>query len=63
MSTTLQFSARGNILYQKSVKLKILPRFKDKSVPMISYTYATPIVNKIFNYKNVLQDLNIDDAS
>ena len=43
----------SNILYQKSVKLNILPRIKDKSVPMISYIHATPIANKIFNYNNV----------
>ena len=28
---------------------------------IISYTYPTPIATKIFNYTNVLQDLNIDD--
>jgi hypothetical protein len=33
--------------------------FKDKSVPIISHSYNTPIETKIFNYKNVLQDLNI----
>jgi hypothetical protein len=28
---------------------------------IISYAYPTPIATKIFNYTNVLQDLNIDD--
>ena len=51
----------GNILYHKSVKFKIPPCFKDHSLPKISYTYTAPIANKIFNYKKVLQDLNIDD--
>jgi hypothetical protein len=32
----------GNILHHKSVKSKILPYFKDQSVPIISYTYTTP---------------------
>ena len=51
----------SNILHQKSVKSKIPPYFKDQSVPIISYTYTTPIATKIFNYKQVLQDLNIND--
>ena len=32
-----------------------------QSVPIISYTYTTPIATKIFNYKKVWHDLNIDD--
>ena len=31
----------SNILHQKSVKSKIPPYFKDRSVPIISYTYTT----------------------
>lgn len=31
------------------------------SVSIISYAYAIPITTKILNYKNVLQDLVIDD--
>jgi hypothetical protein len=27
----------------------------------VVYAYATPIVTQIFNYKHVLQDLNIDN--
>ena len=38
----------GNILYDKSVKSKIPSYFKDQSVPIISYTYTTPIAtNKL----------------
>ena len=51
----------GNILHHKSVKSKVPPYFKDQSVPIISYTYTSPIAPKIFNHKRVLQDLNIDD--
>jgi hypothetical protein len=51
----------SNILHQKSVKSKIPPYFKDKSVPIISYTYTTPIATKIFNYKHVLKNLSMDD--
>ena len=64
----LQFANKGldainlaNILHHKSVKEKIPANFKDKSVPKISYTYTTPIAPRIFNYKKVLQDLEIDD--
>jgi hypothetical protein len=51
----------GNILHHKSVKSKIPPYFKDQSVPIIVYAYTIPIATKIFNYKHVLHDLNIDD--
>jgi hypothetical protein len=33
----------------------------DQSVPIISYAYTIPIASKMFNYKHVLHDLNIDD--
>ena len=35
--------------------------FKHQSVPIIAYSYASPIAPHIFNYKRVLQDLIIDD--
>jgi hypothetical protein len=63
----LSFANRGldginldNILLHKSVKSKIPQYFKDQSVPIISYAYTLPIATKIFNYKHVLHDLNID---
>ena len=43
----------GNILHHKSVKSKIPPDFKDRSVPIISYAYTRPIVSTFFNYKRV----------
>ena len=43
----------GNILHHKSVTSKIPPYFKDQSIPIISYTYTSPIAPKIFNYKRV----------
>ena len=51
----------GNILHHKSVTSKIPPYFKNKSIPIISYTYTTPITPRIFNYKRALQDLLIND--
>jgi len=51
----------GNIPHHKSVKYKIPTYFKDNYMPIISYTYTTPMATKIFNYKMALQDLNIDD--
>ena len=50
----------GNVIHHKSVKFKIPPYFNDQSVSIISHTHITPIEMKIFNYKNVLLDLNID---
>ena len=35
-----------NILHQKSVKSKVPPYFKDHTVPIISYGYATHIGTK-----------------
>jgi len=52
----------GNILHHKSVTSKVPPYFKDKSVPIISYTYTSPIASKIFNHKRVLQELSINDC-
>ena len=51
----------GNIFHHKSVKYRIPAYFKDQSVHIISYSYATPIATKILNWKSVLQDLNIYD--
>ena len=52
----------GKILYHKSVKSNILSYLKDQFVPIISYTYTTPIATKIFNYNKVLEGLSIDDS-
>jgi hypothetical protein len=51
----------GNILHHKSVKSKIPPYFEEQSVRIISHAYTRPIPSKLFNYKHVLRDLNIDD--
>jgi len=51
----------SNILHHKSVKYKISPYFKDQSEPIISYAFTIHIATKIFNYKHVLHDLNIED--
>jgi len=50
-----------SILHHKSVKSKMPPYVKDQPVSIILYTYTTYIATKIFNYKKVLHDLNIDD--
>ena len=51
----------GNILHHKSVTAHIPPYFKDKSIPIISYTYTSTIAPKVFNYKQVLRDFQIND--
>jgi len=33
----------------------------EQTVPIFSHVYTTPIATNIFNFKHVLQDLNIDD--
>ena len=37
--------------------------FKNQSPPIISYSYSSPIAPKIFNYKNVLQELNTENIT
>jgi hypothetical protein len=39
----------GNIFHHKSVKYRSPAYFKDQSVPIISYSYVTPIATKISN--------------
>jgi hypothetical protein len=51
----------GDILHHKSVKFKIPPYLTDRSEPIISYAYTIPTASKMFNYKHLLHDLNIDD--
>ena len=51
----------GNNLHHKSVTEHIPPYFKDKSVPVISYSYTSTIAPKVFNYKQVLRDYQIND--
>ena len=37
------------------------PYFKNQSVPIVSYSYTNSIGRKIFNYKEALQDINIEE--
>jgi hypothetical protein len=52
----------SNILNRKEVVKEIPPYFKNQSVPIVSYSYTNSIVRKIFNYKEALQDINIEDT-
>jgi hypothetical protein len=49
----------SNILNRKEVVKEIPPYFKNQSVPIVSYSYS--IGRKIFNYKEALQDINIEE--
>jgi hypothetical protein len=40
---------------------EIPPHFKNQSVPIVSYSYTNSIDRKIFNYKEALQDINIEE--
>ena len=51
----------SNILNHKYVQSAIPLYFKNKETPLISYTYSTPVASKIFNYKKVLQSLDLED--
>ena len=64
----IQFSNKGidainisNVLHHKEVTSKVPPYFQNQSVPIISYSYTKTIAPKIFNYKQALQGLDIDE--
>jgi hypothetical protein len=47
---------------KQSVLVKeIPPYFKNQSVPIVSYSNTNSIGRKIFNYKEALQDINIEE--
>jgi hypothetical protein len=50
----------SNILNRKEVVKEFPPYFKNQSVPIVSYSYTNSIGRKIFNYKEALQDINIE---
>ena len=50
-----------NILNRKEVVKEIPPYFKNQSVPIVSYSYTNSIGRTIFNYKETLQDINIEE--
>ena len=51
----------SNILNRKLLVKEISPYFKNQSVPIVSYSYTNSIGRKIFNYKEALQDINIEE--
>ena len=50
----------SNILNHKKVQACVPPYFKMKSTPCISYLYTSTIASKLFNYKQTLQCLDIE---
>ena len=51
----------SNILNRKEVVKEIPPYLKNQSVPIVSYSYTNNIGRKIFNYKEALKDINIEE--
>jgi len=51
----------ANIFHYKSVQANVPAYFKQQAEPIISYTYTSTIVSKMFNHRKTLQHLNIDD--
>ena len=51
----------SNILNRKEVVKEIPPYFKNQSVPIVSHIYTNGSGRKIFNYKEALQDINIEE--
>ena len=51
----------SNILNRKEVVKEIPPYFKNQYVPIVSNSYTNSIGRKIFNYKEALQDINIEE--
>jgi ERCC4-related helicase len=52
----------SNILNRKEIVKEIPPYLKNQSVPIVSYSYTNSIGRKIFNYKEALQDINIEEC-
>ena len=51
----------SNIFNRKEVAKVIPPYFNNQSVPIVSYSYTNNIGRNIFNYKETLQDINIEE--
>jgi hypothetical protein len=51
----------SNILNRKEVVKEIPLYLKNQFVPIVSYSYTNSIGRKIFNYKEALQDINIEE--
>jgi hypothetical protein len=51
----------SNILNKKEVVQIIPPYFKNQSVLIVAYSYTNSIGHKIFNYKEALQDIKIEE--
>ena len=51
----------SNILNRKEVVKEIPPYFKNQYVPIVSYSYTNSFDRKIFNYKEELQNINIEE--
>ena len=65
---TLKFANKGidainisNILHHKYVKAKVPAYFNNQTTPRISYAYTIPIASKVFNYKQSLRDLQVNN--
>jgi hypothetical protein len=43
------------------VKIRLYEYDENQSVPIFSYSYANSIDRKMFNYKEALQDINIEE--
>jgi hypothetical protein len=51
----------SKILNRKEVVKEIPSYFKNQSVPIVSYSYTNSIGRNIFNYKEALQDINMEE--
>jgi hypothetical protein len=51
----------SNILDRKEVVKEIPPYLTNQSVPIVPYSYTNSIGRIIFNYKETLQDINIEE--
>ena len=47
------------LLYLININKDILAFYKNKFVPIVSYSYTNSIGRNIFNYKEALQGINI----
>jgi hypothetical protein len=51
----------SNVLNRNEVVKEIPPYFKNQSVSIVSYSYTNSIDRKMINYKEALQNINIEE--
>jgi hypothetical protein len=58
---TSDYMSRWDVLKRRVGVIEIPSYFKNQSVPIVSYCYTNSIGRTFFNYKEALQDINMEE--